>query len=111
MSVKFNFLPQCELLLLAEELLLTETTDMLPEATVGVCLLLPGDGDGEEEGCKKEAFVVGVEVLDNDEEKLLVKAAFDSSPTGLSKIGATVSASKEETDERAGGSLWLILWA
>lgn len=70
-----------------------------------------GDGDGEEEGFKKEAFVVGVEVLDNDEEKLLVKTAFDSSPTGLSKIGATVSASKEETDERAGGSLWLIPWA
>lgn len=68
-------------------------------------------GDGDEEGREGEAFVVGEEILDKDEEKLLVQAAFDSSPKGFAKIGATVSAKMEETDERAGCSLWLIPWA
>lgn len=67
--------------------------------------------DGDEEGCNKEAFVVGAEVLDNDEEKLLDQTALDSSANGFAKIGATVSASLEETDETSGCSLWLVPWA
>lgn len=63
------------------------------------------------EGRKEEAFVVGAEVLDNDEEKLLVQTALDSSPKGFAKIGATVCASMEETDETGGCSLWPLPWA
>lgn len=49
--------------------------------------------------------------MDNDEEKLLVQAALDSSPKGFGNVGAcsfTVSASVVETDEKAGCSLWPI---
>lgn len=62
------------------------------------------------EGRKEEAFVVGAEVLDNDEEKPLVQTALDSSPKGFAKIGATVSASMEETGETAGCSLSPVPW-
>lgn len=50
------------------------------------------------------AFVVVVEDLDDDEEELLVQAAFDSSPSGLGIVGAcssAVPASTLITDENA----------
>lgn len=82
---------------------------MLLAAAVCVSPLLAGDED--EDGGNEEALVVGAELLDNDEEKLLDQTALDSSANGLANIGATVSASMEETEDTSGSSPRLPPWA